>query len=91
MFDFRIEAADKAEMYRQLCEAADALTDGKPEAIANMANFSALLCDRLPDLIWAGLYRNVGCALLLGPFQPRAARLRMPFGKRVCGTAAATR
>ena len=91
MFDFRIEAADKAEMYRQLCEAADALTDGEPDATANMANISALLWEALPDLNWAGFYRNVGGELVLGPFQGRAACIRIPFGKGVCGTAAATR
>ncbi|MEA1014364.1 GAF domain-containing protein [Sphingomonas sp. LY54] len=91
MFDFRIEAADKAEMYRQLCDAADALTDGEPDAIANMANISALLWESLPDLNWAGFYRNVGGELVLGPFQGRAACIRIPFGKGVCGTAAATR
>jgi L-methionine (R)-S-oxide reductase len=90
MFDFRIEAADKSEMYRQLCAAADALTDGEPDAIANMANISALLWESLPDLNWAGFYRNVGGELVLGPFQGRAACIRIPFGKGVCGTAAAT-
>jgi GAF domain-containing protein len=90
MFDFRIEAADKAEMYRQLCDAADALTHGEPDAIANMANISALLWESLPDLNWAGFYRNVGGELVLGPFQGRAACIRIPFGKGVCGTAAAT-
>ena len=35
--------ADKAELYRELIEAADALTAGEPDAIANMANVAALL------------------------------------------------
>ena len=90
MYEFRIEAADKAELYRQLIDAADALTDGEPDAIANMANVSAVLWKSLPDLNWAGFYRNVGGELVLGPFQGRAACIRIPFGKGVCGTAAAT-
>ena len=90
MYEFRIEAADKAELYRQLIEAADALTAGEPDAIANMANISALLWESLPDLNWAGFYRNVGGELVLGPFQGRAACIRIPFGKGVCGAAAAT-
>ena len=90
MFEFRIDAADKAELYRQLGDAADALTAGEPDAIANMANVSALLWEMLPDLNWAGFYRNVGGELVLGPFQGRAACIRIPFGKGVCGTAAAT-
>jgi L-methionine (R)-S-oxide reductase len=90
MYDFRIEAADKAELYRQLADAADALTTGEPDAIANMANLTALLWEGMPDLNWAGFYRNVGGELVLGPFQGRLACVRIPFGKGVCGTAAAT-
>jgi GAF domain-containing protein len=90
MYDFRIAAGDKAELYRQLVRAAEALTDGEPDAVANMANVSALLWETLPDLNWAGFYRNVGGELVLGPFQGRAACIRIPFGKGVCGAAAAT-
>ena len=91
MFDFRIEAKSKAELYRQLIDAADALTAGEPDGIANMANVAALLWEALPDLNWAGFYRNVGGELVLGPFQGKAACIRIPFGKGVCGAAAATR
>jgi GAF domain-containing protein len=91
MYEFKIEAGDKKELYRQLFLAADSLTAGEPDAIANMANISALLWESLPDLNWAGFYRNVDGELVLGPFQGRAACIRIPFGKGVCGTAAATR
>jgi GAF domain-containing protein len=90
MYEFKIEAADKAELYRQLIEAADALTAGEPDSIANMANLSALIWESVPELNWAGFYRNVGGELVLGPFQGRAACIRIPFGRGVCGTAAAT-
>ena len=90
MYDFRIDAADKADLYRQLIEAADALTAGEPDPIANMANVAALLWEALPDLNWAGFYRNVGGELVLGPFQGRPACIRIPFGKGVCGAAAST-
>jgi GAF domain-containing protein len=90
MYDFRIEAEGKAELYRQLVAAADALTDGEPDPVANMANVAALLWESLPELNWAGFYRNLGGELVLGPFQGRAACIRIPFGKGVCGTAAAT-
>jgi GAF domain-containing protein len=90
MYEFKIEAADKRELYRQLTAAAGALTEGEPDAVANMANVAALLWESLPDLNWAGFYRNVGGELVLGPFQGRAACIRIPFGKGVCGTAAAT-
>ena len=88
MFNFQIASESKAELYRQLNQAADALTDGEPDAVANMANISALLWETLPSLNWAGFYRNVGGELVLGPFQGRAACIRIPFGKGVCGAAA---
>ena len=91
MYDFKIATHDKAELFRQLCAAADALTEGEPDAIANMANVAALIWESLPDLNWAGFYRNVGSELVLGPFQGRPACIRIPFGKGVCGVAAATR
>ena len=90
MYDFRIEAADKAVMYRDLVSALEGLTAGEPDPIANMANAAALIWETLPDLNWAGFYRNVNGELVLGPFQGRAACIRIPFGKGVCGAAAET-
>ena len=90
MYDFRIEAADKPALYRELIEAAAALTAGEPDPIANMANVAALLWEALPDLNWAGFYRNVGGELVLGPFQGWLACIRILFGGGVCGAAAAT-
>ena len=90
MYDFKIEASDKASLYRELIEAADALTAGEPDPIANMANVAALVWEAVPDLNWAGFYRNVGGELVLGPFQGRPACIRIPFGKGVCGAAAAS-
>ena len=91
MFDFKTAATDKPALYRDLLSAADALTAGEADAIANMANVAALLFDWLPGLNWAGFYRAVGDAeLVLGPFQGKAACIRIPFGQGVCGTAAAT-
>ena len=83
MYDFRIEAADKPALYRELAAAADALTASEPDPIANMANVAALLWESLPDLNWAGFYRNLGGELVLGPFQGRPACIRIPFGKGV--------
>ena len=55
-----------------------------------MANAAALISESLPDLNWAGFYRNVGGELVLGPFQGRPACIRIPFGQGVCGAAAAS-
>jgi GAF domain-containing protein len=90
MYDFRIDATDKPALYRELNAAADSLTAGEPDAVANMANVAALLWESLPELNWAGFYRNVEGELVLGPFQGRAACIRIPFGKGVCGVAAAS-
>ena len=90
MYDFKIAAADKPTLYRDLAAALEALVAGEPDGIANMANAAALIWETLPDLNWAGFYRNVGGELVLGPFQGRAACIRIPFGKGVCGAAAAT-
>ena len=90
MFDFKITAADKATLYHDLAAALEALVAGEPDGIANMANAAALIFETLPDLNWAGFYRNVAGELVLGPFQGRAACIRIPFGKGVCGAAAAT-
>ena len=91
MFDFKIQAANKAAMYRDLLSALEGLVAGEPDPIANMANAAALIWETLPHLNWAGFYRNIDGELVLGPFQGRPACIRIPFGKGVCGAAAATR
>ncbi|GKS02448.1 GAF domain-containing protein [Sphingomonas aquatilis] len=91
MYQFDITAGSKADLYRDLLGALDALIADEPDAIANMANAAALVWQYLPDLNWAGFYRMVGGELVLGPFQGKAACIRIPLGKGVCGTAAATR
>ncbi|MFL6729898.1 MAG: GAF domain-containing protein [Sphingomicrobium sp.] len=89
-YDFRIAAADTPTLYRDLASALEGLVAGEPDPVANMANAAALIWDSLPDLNWAGFYRNVGGELVLGPFQGRPACIRIPFGQGVCGTAAAS-
>ena len=91
MYDFHIEAESKPALYRDLLGALDALTAGERDGIANMANAAALIAQYLPDLNWSGFYRLVEGELVLGPFQGKAACIRIPLGKGVCGTAAAER
>ena len=90
MYDFKIEAADKPLMYRDLASALRGLVTGEPDPIANMANAAALIWETLPGLNWAGFYRNIGGELVVGPFLGRPACIRIKFGDGVCGTAAAT-
>lgn len=91
MYAFDIATGSKADLYRDLYAAIDAITADEPDAIANMANVASLLWQYLPDLNWAGFYRNVSDELVLGPFMGKAACIRIPFGKGVCGAAAKTR
>ncbi len=88
--DFKIAAADKPALYRELAAALEGLVEGEPDPVANMANAAALIMDSLPDLNWAGFYRNLGGELVLGPFQGQPACIRIAFGKGVCGAAAAS-
>jgi len=77
-------------MYRELVKSADALTSGESDGVANMSNIAALLWEFLPDVNWTGFYRVVDGELVLGPFQGKAACIRIPFGRGVCGAAAQT-
>jgi L-methionine (R)-S-oxide reductase len=90
MYDFKIDGADKPALYRDLALALEALIGDEPDPIANMANAAALIRESIPDLNWAGFYRNIGGELVLGPFQGRPACIRIALGSGVCGTAAAT-
>ncbi|MGC5796790.1 GAF domain-containing protein [Sphingomonas sp. NFX23] len=90
MYKFDISAGTKADLYRDLLAALDALTKDETDPIANMANAAALVWEYLPDLNWAGFYRLVEGELVLGPFQGKVACIRIPVGKGVCGAAAAT-
>ncbi|MEK6636704.1 MAG: GAF domain-containing protein [Pseudomonadota bacterium] len=91
MYKFDVRDSCKAELYHDLYAALDALTADEPDPIANMANAAALIWEYLPDINWAGFYRMVGGELVLGPFQGKAACIRIPLGKGVCGTSAETR
>ena len=91
MFDFNAPAdGDKDSLYADLLSAAVAVTEGEPDAIANMANVAALIWQFLPDLNWSGFYRMVKGELILGPFQGKPACIRIPLSRGVCGTAAAS-
>lgn len=91
MYDFKIEATDKATLYSDLASALQGLVEGEPDGIANMANAAALIWESLPDINWVGFYRNIDGELVLGPFQGRPACIRMTFDQGVCGAAAKTR
>jgi L-methionine (R)-S-oxide reductase len=91
MYDFKIEAADKATLYADLASAVQGMVAGEQDGVANMANAASVIWETLPDINWVGFYRNVGGELVVGPFQGRPACIRIAFGDGVCGAAAQTR
>lgn len=89
MYDFRPAAETaKLELYHDLLQAAEALTAGERDGVANMANVAALLWEFLDEVNWTGFYRMVEGELVLGPFVGRPACIRIPVGQGVCGAAA---
>ena len=80
---------EKIVNYQAVARQMEALTQGVPHEIANLANASALLWQELPDINWAGFYKMTEGALVLGPFQGKPACIRIEVGKGVCGTAVA--
>ena len=73
--------------YESVCGKLEALTQGVPHKIANLANASALLWQELAGINWAGFYMLEENVLVLGPFQGKPACIEIPVGKGVCGTA----
>ncbi|WP_017905659.1 GAF domain-containing protein [Pseudomonas asplenii] len=76
--------------YGLLCAQLEALLADERDFIANSAQFSAFLFNQIEDLNWAGFYLNRNGELVLGPFQGQIACVRIPFGRGVCGAAAAS-
>ena len=81
---------EKAELYPLLAQQIAALAEDS-QPLSTLANASALLYEALPDINWVGFYLASGDMLHLGPFQGKTACTQIPFGRGVCGTAAATR
>jgi len=75
--------------YTLLCEQLRALAADEPHWLPVLSNAAALLWESLEGINWAGFYLTQGESLLLGPFQGKVACIRIPYGRGVCGTAAA--
>lgn len=81
----------KDVLYRDLARSVVALCEGERDALANLANATALANQALDAINWCGFYLLRGGELVLGPFQGKPACVRIPLGKGVCGTAAERR
>ena len=75
--------------YDLLCAQMEALAEGVPYEMANLANASALLWQTLEGINWAGFYKMMDGKLILGPFQGKTACTQIAVGRGVCGTAVA--
>ncbi len=67
-----------------------AMLKDESDALANAANFVALLYNTMDDVNWLGIYVLRDNELVLGPFQGLPACVRIELGKGVCGMAAAS-
>jgi L-methionine (R)-S-oxide reductase len=65
------------------------LLAGETDPVANAANTAAVIFQHVARINWAGFYFLKGGELVLGPFQGRAACVRIALGRGVCGGAAA--
>ncbi len=92
MFEATIDRGrGKPALYRDLAASLASLVEGEDDALANLANASALLAQGLERINWCGFYLLRSGELVLGPFQGKPACVRIAMGKGVCGTAAARR
>ncbi|NEW03528.1 GAF domain-containing protein [Bacillus megaterium] len=88
MFNVENYSGSKQKDYELVIKQLRALLEGESNAIANLANASALLNQFLNEVNWVGFYLMEDGELVLGPFQGLPACVRIPLGKGVCGTAA---
>lgn len=74
--------------YALLKSQLNALIGDESDALANAANFVALMFNAIDDVNWLGIYVLRKDQLVLGPFNGQPACVRIPLGKGVCGIAA---
>ncbi|EHA3056434.1 TPA: GAF domain-containing protein [Enterococcus faecalis] len=79
---------NKKAAYELCLQQLSGLLEIETDAIANLANSSALLAQTLPDTVFAGYYLYKDEELVLGPFQGKVSCTRIKMGKGVCGESA---
>lgn len=80
----------KEKNYELVQKQLSALVEDETNRIANLSNAAALLNQFLDEVNWVGFYLYEEDQLILGPFQGLPACVRIPMGRGVCGTSAAT-
>ncbi|WP_417458250.1 GAF domain-containing protein [Kordiimonas sp.] len=85
----------KHEIYAETAAQIEAVLEGETDRTAQMATVSCLLSQAFPNsYFWTGFYvvdPARESELVVGPYQGTLGCLRIPFGRGVCGTAAAER
>ena len=82
--DLLITKGTKKEQYESLVPQIQALLEGEPDLIANLANITGALKEQF-NWLWIGFYLVKDDELVLGPFQGPVACTRIKKGKGVCG------
>ena len=85
---------DRAERYAEVEAEVLAVLDGELNRTACMATVASMLSDAFPAYFWTGFYvvdPDRQNELVVGPYQGTLGCLRIPFGRGVCGAAAAER
>ncbi|MFE5426676.1 MULTISPECIES: GAF domain-containing protein [Bacillaceae] len=90
MFNVEMYQGKKEKNYELVQKQLLALIEDETNQIANLSNAAALLNLFLDEINWVGFYLYEEGQLILGPFQGLPACVRIPMGKGVCGTSAAT-
>ena len=86
-----LRSTPPAAAYAELESLVNTILAGIDDEVAAMSTISALLHHSLGHL-WTGFYRVAAPETLrIGPYQGSLGCLEIPFGRGVCGTAAATR
>jgi L-methionine (R)-S-oxide reductase len=84
----------KAEAYVRVRKEIAAIVAGEPSATARYATAACLLAHNFgPRFFWTGFYvvdPDKPAELVVGPYQGTLGCLRIPFGRGVCGAAAAS-
>jgi len=83
----------KTALYDDVSKEIAAVIAGETNLIARMATVSNILHHHFEYFCWTGFYivdPNKPNELVIGPYQGTMGCLRIPFGKGVCGIAAAS-
>lgn len=86
--------AEKRERYVEVSKEVAATIEGEDNLVARMATVSNVLHHAFDHYFWTGFYivdPDKANELVIGPYQGTLGCLRIPFGKGVCGAAAAKR